>query len=89
MPRATVGEESEWRLLGARDETLDSRRHDHRQRLDQLAALKPDQRIALLLHAAGYSYAEISELRGWTHTKVNRSLAEGRAALRQMEGGEN
>lgn len=52
------------------------------QRRRALACLKPDQRTALLLFGLGYSYAEIAELRGWTHTKVNRCISEGRAALR-------
>jgi RNA polymerase sigma factor (sigma-70 family) len=47
-----------------------------------LAALKPDERLAIALQAHGYSYAEICELCGWTYTKVNRCLAEGRARLR-------
>jgi RNA polymerase sigma factor (sigma-70 family) len=47
-----------------------------------LAALKPAERVAILLQASGYSYAEICALRGWSYTKVNRSLAEGRARLR-------
>lgn len=47
-----------------------------------LARLKPQERLALLLQARGYSYAEICTLCGWTYTKVNRCLAEGRAALR-------
>jgi RNA polymerase sigma factor (sigma-70 family) len=47
-----------------------------------LAALKPDQRLAIALQAHGYSYVEISELCGWSYTKVNRNLAEGRAKLR-------
>jgi RNA polymerase sigma factor (sigma-70 family) len=47
-----------------------------------LAALKPAERTAISLKAAGFSYAEIAERQGWTLTKVNRSLAEGRAALR-------
>jgi DNA-directed RNA polymerase specialized sigma24 family protein len=46
------------------------------------AALKPDQRKALALLALGYSYREIATRRGWTYTKVNRCIAEGRAALR-------
>jgi RNA polymerase sigma factor (sigma-70 family) len=48
----------------------------------QLAGLKPAEREALSLLAVGYSYREISELTGWTYTKVNRCIAEGRAALR-------
>jgi RNA polymerase sigma factor (sigma-70 family) len=47
-----------------------------------LASLKRDQRRAIVLQAQGYSYAEICELCGWTYTKVNRCLAEGREALR-------
>jgi RNA polymerase sigma factor (sigma-70 family) len=47
-----------------------------------LAALKPQERRAIVLQAQGYSYAEICTLCGWTYTKVNRCLAEGRAALR-------
>jgi DNA-directed RNA polymerase specialized sigma24 family protein len=35
-----------------------------------------------LLH--GYSYREIGEITGWTHTKINRCIAEGRARLRQL-----
>jgi RNA polymerase sigma factor (sigma-70 family) len=48
-----------------------------------LAALKANERLAILLQAEGYSYAEICELCGWTYTKVNRCLAEGRARLRE------
>jgi RNA polymerase sigma factor (sigma-70 family) len=47
-----------------------------------LATLKPQERRALALLAAGLSYAEIGELTGWSYTKVNRCLAEGRSALR-------
>lgn len=52
-------------------------------RADLLDALKPDERTALLMQGAGYSYAEIARRRGWTYTKVNRCIAEGRAALRE------
>ncbi len=48
-----------------------------------LAGLKSDERAAIGLQAAGYSYLEICTLRGWTYTKVNRCLAEGRATLRR------
>jgi RNA polymerase sigma factor (sigma-70 family) len=50
-----------------------------------LAALKPDERLAIVLQAHGYSYAEICRLCEWTYTKVNRCLAEGRARLRGLE----
>ena len=49
-----------------------------------LAILKPDERLAIALHAHGYSYAEICRLCDWTYTKVNRCLAEGRARLREI-----
>ncbi len=48
-----------------------------------LAALKPAERVAIVLQAEGYSYAEICALCGWSYTKVNRSLAEGRDRLRR------
>jgi DNA-directed RNA polymerase specialized sigma24 family protein len=38
---------------------------------------------ALGMLAADLSYAEIDARRGWTYTKVNRCIAEGRAALRK------
>ena len=53
---------------------------DARQRL---ACLKPAERRALVLIAAGYSYTEIATMNQWTLTKVNRSAAEGRAALKK------
>jgi DNA-directed RNA polymerase specialized sigma24 family protein len=52
---------------------------DARQRL---AALKPAERRALGLIAAGFSYAEIGAMTGFSYTKTNRCAAEGRAALR-------
>jgi RNA polymerase sigma factor (sigma-70 family) len=65
--------------------------HDRLERCEQVAEavrllnrLKPHERLALLLQAHGYSYAEIRELCGWTYTKTNRCLAEGRARLRQL-----
>ena len=46
-----------------------------------LAGLKPQERTALALKAEGYSYAEIQALTGWTYTKVNRCMAEGRKSF--------
>jgi RNA polymerase sigma factor (sigma-70 family) len=48
-----------------------------------LAHLSRDQRVAIVLQACGYSYDEIAAARGWTYTKVNRCMAEGRRALRE------
>jgi RNA polymerase sigma factor (sigma-70 family) len=63
-----------------------SERAERQDRMRLLADLKPDERRALVLRACGYSYLEIGELTGWTHTKVNRCLAEGSARLRQLGG---
>ncbi|MDQ3730253.1 MAG: sigma-70 family RNA polymerase sigma factor [Actinomycetota bacterium] len=60
------------------------RREWAQARAKTLRRLKPDERRALVLLGEGYSYAEISELTGWSYTKVNRCLAEGRARLRQL-----
>lgn len=53
-----------------------------------LTRLKPDERTALLLLGLGYSYREIGLRQGWSQTKVNRCLAEGRAALRKIGMGQ-
>jgi RNA polymerase sigma factor (sigma-70 family) len=60
-----------------------ARDEDAARFLAALAALKPDERRALLLAGLGCSYREIGAIQGWTYTKVNRCLAEGRAALRR------
>lgn len=52
----------------------------------RLDDLKPGEREALRLLALGFSYREIGQLKGWTYTKVNRCVAEGRAALRAEAG---
>ncbi len=78
--------------LGSFLELLPSRQPDTAERVierddarRELRRLKPDERDALGMQAAGLSYAEIGERRGWTYTKVNRCIAEGRAALRRAE----
>ena len=71
-------------LFSQRPETPErvERRERDLERLRSLACLKPDERRAVVLQARGYSYAEITTITGWSHTKVNRCLAEGRARLR-------
>ena len=46
---------------------------------EALRRLKPDEAKALMLKAEGHSYKEISEQCGWTYTKTNRAITEGRA----------
>ncbi len=62
--------------------------HDQAERMERLhhgaeaiGRLKPQELRALLLKAEGYSYQEICEITGWTYTKVNRCLTEGRQAF--------
>jgi DNA-directed RNA polymerase specialized sigma24 family protein len=45
---------------------------------EALRTLKPDEARALLLKAEGLSYTEIAEHCGWSYTKVNRAITEGR-----------
>jgi RNA polymerase sigma factor (sigma-70 family) len=73
--------------IGHKPETLAERHEEVECRRRAILALKPDQRRALLLFGAGLSYAEIAQLNGWTHTKVNRCISEGRAALRRETTG--
>lgn len=49
---------------------------------EALQSLKPQEVQALVLKAEGHSYREIGDRMGWTYTKVNRLLAEGRASFR-------
>jgi RNA polymerase sigma factor (sigma-70 family) len=59
---------------------------------EALQTLKPQELRALTLLAEGYSYAEIGEITGYSATKINRCLAEGRERFRRLisrsEGGE-
>lgn len=59
------------------------RNEDTAEVAELLANLKRDERTALILLGLGYSYEEIAASQGWTRTKVNRCLAEGREAVRE------
>jgi RNA polymerase sigma factor (sigma-70 family) len=50
-----------------------------RRSAEALRRVKPDEAKALMLKAQGLSYAEIGASLGWTYTKVNRCITEGRA----------
>jgi RNA polymerase sigma factor (sigma-70 family) len=51
------------------------------QGAEALSRLKPQEIRCLVLRAQGLSYREICEATGFTYTKVNRCLTEGRQAL--------
>jgi RNA polymerase sigma factor (sigma-70 family) len=63
-----------------------------RRSAEALRALKPDEAKALMMKANGLSYDEIGERYGWSYTKVNRAITEGRrrflAAFEGIESGE-
>lgn len=48
---------------------------------EALQRLKPQELTALWLKASGLSYAEIADRQGWSYTKVNRCVTEGRRAF--------
>jgi len=52
-----------------------------RHTAEALRRLKPQEVAALALRAEGLSYEEIGARMGWTYTKVNRCVTEGRRAL--------
>ncbi|HEY2334901.1 MAG TPA: sigma-70 family RNA polymerase sigma factor [Solirubrobacterales bacterium] len=60
------------------------RREEIARSREALRALKPAELRALSLLAAGHSYAEIGELTGFSQTKINRVLAEGRDRFRSL-----
>jgi RNA polymerase sigma factor (sigma-70 family) len=60
------------------------RREDIARSREALQALKPAELRALGLLAEGYSYAEIGARTGYSQTKINRLLAEGRARFRSL-----
>src|SRR4051812_5745818 len=68
--------------------------HEHVERLDQLQRgaeamqrLKPQEVRCMLLLAEGHSYAEICAITGFSYTKVNRCLAEGRLSfMKRVDG---
>jgi len=51
---------------------------------EALQTLKPQELRALSLLAEGYSYREIGEITGFSQTKINRCLAEGRERFRRV-----
>lgn len=58
------------------------RREEVARSREALHSLKPAELRALGLLAEGYSYAEIGRITGFSQTKVNRVLTEGRSRFR-------
>jgi RNA polymerase sigma factor (sigma-70 family) len=86
-PAATADDEDWVALLPAAAdgpaEQVERREEIARSR-EALQALKPQELRALALFGEGYSYAEIGEITSWSHTKINRCLAEGRERFRRL-----
>ncbi|HXE44224.1 MAG TPA: sigma-70 family RNA polymerase sigma factor [Conexibacter sp.] len=54
-----------------------------RHTAEALRRLKPQELTALVLRAEGLSYREICTRTGWSYTRTNRTVTEGRRALRE------
>jgi RNA polymerase sigma factor (sigma-70 family) len=88
VPAHSGGESVDWvelipAAMDGPDKRLERRERIARSR-EALQALKPAELRALTLLAEGYSYAEIGEITGFSQTKVNRCLAEGRERFRRL-----
>jgi RNA polymerase sigma factor (sigma-70 family) len=70
-------------ITGVAPATHDQAETKERLRLgaEALGRLKPQEVRCLLLRAEGYSYKQICEETGFTYTKVNRCITEGRRAF--------
>jgi RNA polymerase sigma factor (sigma-70 family) len=68
--------------------------HEQAERLERLrvgveamSRLKPQEVRCLLLRAEGYSYKQICHETGWSYTKVNRCISEGRRSFLERVAG--
>ncbi|MCB0881932.1 MAG: sigma-70 family RNA polymerase sigma factor, partial [Thermoleophilia bacterium] len=72
---------------GTREPTgLEAWRHRYQAVTEAFDHLTDPQRVCIILQARGASYADICQATGFTRRKVERSILEGRAALRRWEG---
>jgi RNA polymerase sigma factor (sigma-70 family) len=85
-PSSPGGAEHDWVALIQSPNSDPAERVEKREAIarsrEALQSLKPQELRALTLLAEGYSYAEIGEITGYSATKVNRCLAEGRERFR-------
>jgi RNA polymerase sigma factor (sigma-70 family) len=87
VPQGAATEEAfDWLSLIPSQNAGPAERAERREEIarsrEALKTLKPAELKALTLLAEGYSYAEIGEMTGFSQTKVNRCLAEGRERFR-------
>lgn len=86
-PRRSDDDEPDWLELVPSDRDGPADVAERNERIarcrEALQTLKPQELHALTLLAEGFSYEEIGERTGWTYTKINRSLAEGRQRFRR------
>jgi RNA polymerase sigma factor (sigma-70 family) len=87
-PPAAAGEEVDWVALIPAEGAGPAKRAERHEAIarsrEALQALKPQELRALGLLAEGYSYREIGEITGFSQTKINRCLAEGRERFRSF-----
>jgi RNA polymerase sigma factor (sigma-70 family) len=76
-----AGDRELWAGLAPAAHTQAERQERLRVGAEAISRLKPQEIRCLLLRAEGYSYKQICEETGFTYTKVNRCLAEGRKAF--------
>jgi RNA polymerase sigma factor (sigma-70 family) len=90
-PGRQAEEEQDWVQLIPSERAGPADLAERRERIarsrEALRALKPQELRALTLLAEGYSYAEIGRITGFSYTKINRCLAEGRQRFRQIVAG--
>ena len=87
-PAGTAPEGGDWVALIPSEADGPPERAERREAVarsrEALQSLKPQELRALSLLAEGYSYTEIGEITGYSHTKINRCLAEGRERFRSL-----
>ena len=85
---AVSGEEVDLDAVPAAAQRSVEERFESNERVERSAEvmrrLKRDEARALMLKAEGLSYNEIGERLGWTYTKVNRCITEGRRRFMRL-----
>ena len=85
---AVSGEEVDLDAVPAVAQRSVEERFESNERVERSAEimrrLKRDEARALMLKAEGLSYNEIGERLGWTYTKVNRCITEGRRRFMRL-----